>query len=389
MEKKTPLKRPYMDTDSDSDSDTWPRFLILESTDPQQPLHKLSPFAINKGIVGIAGQPENVKKLRSGQLLVEVSKKSHSNNLQQCKMLAQVPVKCFPHKSLNTKKGVIRCPDLKFCTDEEVLDELSSQRVVHLKRIIVTRNGEKKSTGTFIVTFNSSSLPKTITVGYLKVKVDPYIPNPIRCFKCQQYGHFNSVCKHSEVCAKCGKDDHTNSQECTNTPNCVNCSGDHAANSRDCPKWQEEKSIQKLKYENNISYPEAKRQLQASQAKPGTISYAQSVVAKKVQQKSIAVQTDVTWPVSSSTPQKLDTVKNKATAIPGKSVQTEDTKNQSQNNKTSEKSKTIKVKGAVSERLPKGTNKYEALQSLGDSDMEVDQFLQKPNTGGRITLKSK
>ena len=33
-----------------------------------------------------------------------------------------IPISVSPHYSLNTKKGVIRCPDIKDCTDDEILE---------------------------------------------------------------------------------------------------------------------------------------------------------------------------------------------------------------------------------------------------------------------------
>ena len=147
MATKNPNKRPYNDSDSDSDSTPWPRFLIIESVDKDMPLQKLSPFAINKGIMGIAGQPASVKKLRSGHIMVEVTQKSHSTNLLKTTNFVNIPVKVSRHRTLNSKKGVIRCPDLKECSDEEILDELASQGIIHLQRFHVTCNGIKVPTG--------------------------------------------------------------------------------------------------------------------------------------------------------------------------------------------------------------------------------------------------
>ena len=42
-------------------SNTWPRFFIISSTDDGV-LKKLSPFAIQKGLVGLAGEPKREKK---------------------------------------------------------------------------------------------------------------------------------------------------------------------------------------------------------------------------------------------------------------------------------------------------------------------------------------
>ena len=52
-----------MDSDSESNIeigvDSWPRFLIMESTDSDKPLSNLSPFALQKGIQGLAGVPKD------------------------------------------------------------------------------------------------------------------------------------------------------------------------------------------------------------------------------------------------------------------------------------------------------------------------------------------
>ena len=80
--------------------------------------------------------------------------------------------------SLNMKKGVIRCPDIKDCTDEEILEGLKDEGVVKLDRIIVFIDGSRKQTGTFILTF---SKPDYIRVGYYRVAVSQFIHNPVRC----------------------------------------------------------------------------------------------------------------------------------------------------------------------------------------------------------------
>ena len=60
--------RPCDSLDSDSDSElvvdnSWPRFLVIEGTDENHPLTKLSPFVIQKGLQGSAGVPKDVKRL--------------------------------------------------------------------------------------------------------------------------------------------------------------------------------------------------------------------------------------------------------------------------------------------------------------------------------------
>ena len=97
-------RKKILDSDSEFIDEYWPRFLMIEGTDDSNPFSKLSPFAVNKGIVGITSQTAIIKKLRSGQFLVEVKHKSHSYNLLKTTMIGYTPVKVSAHKTLNTKK---------------------------------------------------------------------------------------------------------------------------------------------------------------------------------------------------------------------------------------------------------------------------------------------
>ena len=52
---------------------TLPRFLLVKGTDNERPLSKLSRFGINKATVAVLGSdPFNIKKLRNGDILIEV-----------------------------------------------------------------------------------------------------------------------------------------------------------------------------------------------------------------------------------------------------------------------------------------------------------------------------
>ena len=47
---------------------------------------------------------------------------SHSNKLLKLSDLAGVPVRVAPHQTLNSSKGVIKCPDLRHSTKDEIID---------------------------------------------------------------------------------------------------------------------------------------------------------------------------------------------------------------------------------------------------------------------------
>ena len=210
-------KRSYSDSESDTETQpsSFPHFIVLESLE-DKPMSKLSPFVIEKTLSrsGLF-TPVSVKKLSKGTLLVEVNKKPYAD----IKSFGGLKIKAFAHLSLNTSKGVVRSSELSLCTLDELKSHLQNQGVTDIKKISVKRNDEIINTNTYIITFNKSSLPK---VGYNLIKVNPYIPNPPRCFNCQKFGHHETKCLKSPVCKKCGESgsDHIE-LSCNNPIKCV------------------------------------------------------------------------------------------------------------------------------------------------------------------------
>ncbi|GFW64606.1 uncharacterized protein TNCV_3514281 [Trichonephila clavipes] len=100
-------------------------------------------------------------------------------------------------------------------------------------------------------------LPTTIKAGYLNCRIRPYIPNPLRCFKCQKFGHSQTSCRGQQTCSRCASAGHS-STDCILEPKCINCSQPHPSDSKICAKWKIEKQIQEIKTKN-ISYPEARK----------------------------------------------------------------------------------------------------------------------------------
>ena len=79
---------------------------------------------------------------------------------------------------------LIRCRDLSDLDENDICAELKDQGVVEVRRVTVKKNGKAIPTNTLFLTFNRLDLPKAICVVYLQVKVDLFVPNPLRCFGC-------------------------------------------------------------------------------------------------------------------------------------------------------------------------------------------------------------
>jgi hypothetical protein len=145
---------------------------------------------------------------------------------------------------------------LHSCSDKEILEELRPQGVIDVKSHTFLQNGQRVRSGTFFVIFNRPELPEKIKVSWMRLPVSPFIPNPLRCFKCQRFGHHQDKCRRKSVCSNCGSDEHL--ENCPNEPKCVNCQGPHAANHQNCTTWKQEKEIQKVKILEKVSFQEAR-----------------------------------------------------------------------------------------------------------------------------------
>jgi len=149
-------RKTNLDTDSDSESgplpmdaagSSWPRFLVVESTD-ERGLSKLSPFAVQKGFVALAGEPLAIKGLSSGGMLVEFARGAHSDNMLRSRDFVGMPIGVSPHDSLNSSRGVVRSRELGHCAEAEMVTDLGSQGVVAVGRITIRRGGEVILTNT-------------------------------------------------------------------------------------------------------------------------------------------------------------------------------------------------------------------------------------------------
>ena len=230
------------------------RFLVVESSNDDLPLSKLSPFAVQKGFQAMAGTLKSIKRLRDGSFLVECARKSQAMSLLKTTRFVDRPIRVSIHKALNSSRGVIRCRELSGMTETEITTELQEQGVVEVHRVTVKRDTEKIPISTLFLSFNTPDLPKEITLGYLKVKVALFVPNPMRCFNCNKSGHTSQRCKVAAKCPDCRKDKHEG--RCEGPKLCSNCNGPHASSAKDCPVWQKEKEIQRVRVEKRISFPE-------------------------------------------------------------------------------------------------------------------------------------
>ena len=229
------------------------------------------------------------QKLRDGGLEVEFRDETQAGRALAAKHFTytvrdgsdrrevQIPMKVTPHRTKNSCKGVIFCPDLVGVSDGEIEEGLSESGVTCARRILRKRDKKMIPTHSVILTFDGIDLPQEVLVGYLAVKVRPYVPSPMRCYRCLRFGHTRINCPNQQTCGKCADTDHS-SDDCTaETVRCVNCDATqtpHNAMDPTCPAYLREKEIVSIMATERISFREAKERYDATHPKK---SYARVV----------------------------------------------------------------------------------------------------------------
>ncbi|GBM75100.1 hypothetical protein AVEN_197457-1 [Araneus ventricosus] len=212
--------------------------------------------------------PNNQKKEGRQNCIKEKEKKRRTKLMHKLLAMRQG---CF-------NKGVVSCGELLNVPIEGILKGFQPQGVTQVHRIKIRKNEQLIDTKHLILTFHSPRIPESVRAGYIKLKVRPYIPNPLRCFKCQRFGHSKASCRGTLTCARCAGAGH-DSSNCTESAKCVNCKGSHTSFSRLCSAWKFEKEVISEKVKKDISFLEARRLVKSRTPAPGT-SYA-SAVRKK------------------------------------------------------------------------------------------------------------
>jgi hypothetical protein len=111
-------------------------------------------------------------------------------------------------------------------------------------------------------------LPDRIKIGWDSYRVREFIPDPMRCMKCQQYaGHKAANCRAPQKCPICAGPhafercpQAAPDREAERQPRCPNCNGAHSAAYRGCPAFKKAKEIVQIKFTEKISYADAVRQ---------------------------------------------------------------------------------------------------------------------------------
>ena len=94
-----------------------------------------------------------------------------------------------------------------------------------------------------------------LEIAWIKCKISELV-TPVKCFRCQMYGHMSKVCKETEStdkCLRCCEKGHK-AKDCSNRRKCIQCKGDgHAVGTMNCPVFRDLVSAMKRDLRDTVN----------------------------------------------------------------------------------------------------------------------------------------
>ena len=219
-----------------------------------------SPIKISEEIGRIMSNVVTVRKMERGKLMVLFGREdSRTKAMKVTSMLGRAVEYLIPDGGVNLK-GVIY-----------VEEEVSEEEIVSGVKEVEAARRFKEGRMAVLVTFKQEvkSLPADVLLGYMVYPVKQYVRPPLRCYRCQRYGHVAAVCRGSRRCGKCGGD-HEFAQCSVGQVKCCNCGGDHITSFRGCSHHARAVKVEEVKERGKISYAEAVKKVLGDEVAEGS-----------------------------------------------------------------------------------------------------------------------
>ncbi|KAJ8950490.1 hypothetical protein NQ314_007877 [Rhamnusium bicolor] len=195
--------------------------------------------------IEIGVEVQNIKKTRSGELLLTVQNGAEKLEALQKEIKEKIPEATT---SRLTSKKVLHIKDLnEVSTTEEIREAISSAisvkpEIVEVRALRPAYAGRQNVT---VVLVETDAVKLTnmgrVKIGWTKCRVIER-KTELKCFRCWEYGHTRVQCKgpdREHLCLKCSQEGHK-AAVCKNKAYCVHCNNEgHQSGSPKCPKDNE------------------------------------------------------------------------------------------------------------------------------------------------------
>ena len=195
------------------------------------------------------------------------------------KEMANIPVKISEHHGINNSEGIIYVYGYDMSDTEGFKTGMKNDLDISDVEPATWIKSRNKLATALKVTFNKAIPPEYIEISgeQTHCKVYEIQPKPMRCVKCQDYGHTKKRCKKEKhICGKCNIEGHeTNSCHSMVKPICQHCGDEHYTGNRSCSLYKYELEI--LMIQKNEQVGRAQAMILAQQRNISrTVNYARA-----------------------------------------------------------------------------------------------------------------
>ena len=224
----------------------------------------------NSDETNITLESKAVTQFKTGGMIVEMTSKEAADYIRKNEAIKDLFLTNLDkNATLKERTYTLLIPFMPLTfnpSDRPSLDALENENDMNPNSIVLARwikpVDKRKPTQRVahaLLTFdNAATANKAIkdglTLNQLKLWPKKNRQEPMRCAKCQHYGHIARECiSHKDTCANCGNDHR--SSDCTDQDkhHCTSCeSDDHPSWSRDCPAFNKECEKLDKRYPDNL-----------------------------------------------------------------------------------------------------------------------------------------
>lgn len=220
----------------------------------------VNPLKVHESLKSV-GEGFVARVLSNGAILVECKNKEQVERAKLIGKIAGKKVEVTIPIRRNETKGVIYglSADL---SEDDIKEHIKGGKVNEVKRFKAKEGASKNAP--VLLSFEGSELPERVFILSMSFQVKAYQRPPLRCFKCQRFGHMAASCRGNRRCAKCGGDHDVLKCDDGADKKCCNCGGAHMASSKECNFFVKAKKVQEVQMGSKITYAEALKKVEGA-----------------------------------------------------------------------------------------------------------------------------
>jgi len=222
---------------------------------------KLTPWVIDKCITHALTGKVKITTGAKDYLIIEVETAQQSIEIMKIKDINKIPVVMSEYQEFNTSQGIVYIYGYDLSNFEAFKKGIKEDLTVADAELAFWVKPRVSFAKAVKITFKQKTPPEFIEIPGEQTlsRVYEVLPRPMRCVKCQDYGHTKKNCKNdNEICGKCNIEGHSLNKCLTlNRAVCHNCTGDHIAGDRKCPVYKKEMEILIIQTKEKVTKAQA------------------------------------------------------------------------------------------------------------------------------------